>query len=173
MHYHYCYPLAPEIITKRISYAQLTFTDPGNSRKPASNGYCTLEKFDEPTRDDPPTPTLRPIYPGGGGGGGVIVNEHGYPINSSDFLTPSNRRSTEHYVAESHAESNMTGISYLSPTTDGSTRRMSSCGSQWQDHYRGDYQARDVRPIRTTDLLCWAFQIARGMDYLASRKVRL
>lgn len=25
--------------------------------------------------------------------------------------------------------------------------------------------------ITTTDLLCWSFQIARGMDYLASRKV--
>lgn len=26
-------------------------------------------------------------------------------------------------------------------------------------------------PLTTSDLLCWAFQIARGMDYLAWRKV--
>ena len=28
------------------------------------------------------------------------------------------------------------------------------------------------RPISTTDLISWSFQIARGMDYLVSKKVR-
>lgn len=27
------------------------------------------------------------------------------------------------------------------------------------------------RLVTTSDLLCWSFQVARGMDYLASRKV--
>lgn len=28
-----------------------------------------------------------------------------------------------------------------------------------------------MRCVTTTDLICWSFQVARGMDYLASRKV--
>lgn len=41
----------------------------------------------------------------------------------------------------------------------------------WRSNYRGDYRNTFVKPISTTDLICWSFQIARGMDYLASRKV--
>lgn len=146
---------------KRISYAQLTFVDGGNSRKPASNGYRTLDEFSEPIIEDPPTPILQPIE---------VSN--GFPPQSG-FVTP-NRRSTEHYVPESQVESVCTGVTYVSngQATDGTTKRRSSDGSQWQDHYRGDYQFRDVSPIKTTDLLCWAFQISRGMEYLASRKVK-
>lgn len=33
-----------------------------------------------------------------------------------------------------------------------------------------DY-VRPTRVVTTTDLVCWLFQVARGMDYLASRKV--
>lgn len=40
----------------------------------------------------------------------------------------------------------------------------------WRSNYHGDYQG-SVRPICTKDLLCWSFQVARGMDYLASRRV--
>lgn len=29
----------------------------------------------------------------------------------------------------------------------------------------------DNKTINTSDLVCWSFQIARGMDYLSSRKV--
>ncbi|PNF14062.1 hypothetical protein B7P43_G03563 [Cryptotermes secundus] len=41
---------------------------------------------------------------------------------------------------------------------------------EWRSNYRGDYKGT-TRPVCTHDLLCWAFQVARGMDYLASRKV--
>lgn len=33
-----------------------------------------------------------------------------------------------------------------------------------------DYKG-PARSVCTSDLVCWAFQIARGMDYLSSRKV--
>ena len=33
------------------------------------------------------------------------------------------------------------------------------------------YYKGPSRSVTTTDLLCWAFQVSRGMQYLASRKV--
>lgn len=40
----------------------------------------------------------------------------------------------------------------------------------WRSNYKMDYKGPQ-RIVTTTDLVCWSFQIARGMDYLASRKV--
>ncbi|CAH1392580.1 unnamed protein product, partial [Nezara viridula] len=37
--------------------------------------------------------------------------------------------------------------------------------------YHGDYIINSVRPICTQDLFCWGYQVAKGMSYLASRKV--
>lgn len=41
---------------------------------------------------------------------------------------------------------------------------------EWRSNYKGDYKD-NVNPISTKDLIAWSFQIARGMEYLASRKV--
>lgn len=42
-----------------------------------------------------------------------------------------------------------------------------------EDYYKGDYLATaDAVSLKSADLLSWAFQIAKGMDYLASRKVQ-
>ncbi|XP_045479289.1 vascular endothelial growth factor receptor 1-like isoform X2 [Harmonia axyridis] len=41
---------------------------------------------------------------------------------------------------------------------------------EWRSNYKADYKGT-VRPIATKDLLAWAFQVSRGMEYLASRKV--
>lgn len=40
----------------------------------------------------------------------------------------------------------------------------------WRTNYGMDYKG-PARDVYTTDLICWAFQVARGMEYLASRKV--
>lgn len=40
----------------------------------------------------------------------------------------------------------------------------------WRSNYAMDYKG-PARSVCTSDLVCWAFQVARGMDYLASRKV--
>ncbi|XP_051172490.1 vascular endothelial growth factor receptor 1-like isoform X2 [Leptopilina boulardi] len=50
---------------------------------------------------------------------------------------------------------------------------MSNTSSQpdWRTNYRGDYKDKNLRPICTQDLTSWAFQVARGMEYLSERKV--
>ncbi|XP_052893749.1 vascular endothelial growth factor receptor 1 [Anopheles moucheti] len=40
----------------------------------------------------------------------------------------------------------------------------------WRSNYGMDYKG-PARSVNTTDLVCWASQIASGMEYLASRKV--
>jgi FMS-like tyrosine kinase 1 len=40
----------------------------------------------------------------------------------------------------------------------------------WRSNYAADYKG-PARHVNTSDLVCWSFQVARGMDYLATRKV--
>jgi hypothetical protein len=41
----------------------------------------------------------------------------------------------------------------------------------WRVKYSSDYTGTTM-PVCSQDLFCWAFQVARGMEYLAFRKVR-
>lgn len=38
-------------------------------------------------------------------------------------------------------------------------------------HYQQDADVTTNQIISTRDLICWAFQVARGMDYLSLKKV--
>ncbi|CAH0669111.1 unnamed protein product [Spodoptera exigua] len=62
-----------------------------------------------------------------------------------------------------------------SANTNRSTRKVSEgyVQPEWRTNYESDYSfdGRNPRPLTSRDLLVWAFQIARGMEYLASRKV--
>ncbi|XP_015119828.1 vascular endothelial growth factor receptor 1 isoform X2 [Diachasma alloeum] len=59
----------------------------------------------------------------------------------------------------------------VSMTPDGMVLSNNSIQPAWRSNYRGDYKDSNLKPICTQDLLSWAFQVARGMEYLSQRKV--
>ncbi|XP_011299616.1 vascular endothelial growth factor receptor 1 isoform X1 [Fopius arisanus] len=54
---------------------------------------------------------------------------------------------------------------------DGMVLSNNSVQPAWRSNYRGDYKDSNLKPICTQDLLSWAFQVARGMEYLSQRRV--
>ncbi|XP_063699652.1 vascular endothelial growth factor receptor kdr-like isoform X2 [Culicoides brevitarsis] len=83
---------------------------------------------------------------------------------SNSGFNPSGHINSQGYVRHSGfaVDSANTEATLLS-RGDESERPLSS---GYQSEYRGP-----VRNVTTSDLVCWSFQVARGMDYLASRKV--
>ncbi|KAJ8727036.1 hypothetical protein PYW08_015433 [Mythimna loreyi] len=77
------------------------------------------------------------------------------------------------YFASSTQDTDHTFVD--SANTNRSTRKVSEgyVQPEWRTNYESDYSfdGRNPRPLTSRDLLVWAFQIARGMEYLASRKV--
>nr|XP_023029901.1 vascular endothelial growth factor receptor 1-like [Leptinotarsa decemlineata] len=53
---------------------------------------------------------------------------------------------------------------------DGLILSNNSAQPEWRSNYTGDYK-ENGRPMSTKDLIAWSFQVARGMEYLSSRKV--
>ncbi|CAH0628823.1 unnamed protein product [Chrysodeixis includens] len=77
------------------------------------------------------------------------------------------------YFASSTQDTDHTCLN--TANTNRSARKVSEgyVQPEWRTNYESDYSfdGRNPRPLTSRDLLVWAFQIARGMEYLASRKV--
>ncbi|XP_046740931.1 vascular endothelial growth factor receptor 1-like [Diprion similis] len=59
----------------------------------------------------------------------------------------------------------------INMSPDGLVLSNNSVQPGWRSNYRGDYRDYNLKPTCTQDLLCWAWQVARGMEYLSSRRV--
>ncbi|XP_020278228.1 vascular endothelial growth factor receptor 1 isoform X2 [Pseudomyrmex gracilis] len=59
----------------------------------------------------------------------------------------------------------------ISFSPDGCLLSNNSSQPGWRSNYRGDYKEYNLKPICTQDLLSYAFQVARGMEYLSQRRV--
>ncbi|XP_066591720.1 vascular endothelial growth factor receptor 1 isoform X2 [Prorops nasuta] len=59
----------------------------------------------------------------------------------------------------------------VSMSPDGAITSNNSVQPGWRSNYRGDYKGQNLKPICSQDLLSWAFQVARGMEYLSQRRV--
>ncbi|KAJ8922635.1 hypothetical protein NQ315_007667 [Exocentrus adspersus] len=57
-----------------------------------------------------------------------------------------------------------TDMTTISQGEEGVTLSNNSVQPEWRSNYKGDYKG-NVKPICTKDLLIWAFQVARGMEY--------
>lgn len=55
-------------------------------------------------------------------------------------------------------------------TGDNTVNSVNSNEPLWRSNYGMDYKG-PARSVTTTDLVCWASQVASGMEYLASRRV--
>nr|CAD7260158.1 unnamed protein product [Timema shepardi] len=88
--------------------------------------------------------------------------------STSGYLEP---RSPGIVPSSPGLNSDMTFISMTPTGEDSMMLSNNSSQPEWRSNVRGDYKPSHVRPICTRDLLCWAFQVARGMEYLVGRKV--
>ncbi|XP_059061898.1 vascular endothelial growth factor receptor 1 isoform X2 [Achroia grisella] len=80
----------------------------------------------------------------------------------SDYFGSNNTQATDH-----------TFLNTANTTKSGRKVSEGHVQPEWRSNYETDYvyDTRNPRPLSSRDLLAWAFQIARGMEYLASRKV--
>ncbi|XP_019866136.2 vascular endothelial growth factor receptor 1 isoform X3 [Aethina tumida] len=96
--------------------------------------------------------------------------------NRSYSYTPRTANSMADYRGSDYGN-NQTGVTEMTNISlnsagyvDRNGSRHNSVNPLWRSNMTGDYKNTAIT-ICTRDLISWAFQIARGMGYLASRKV--
>ncbi|XP_016967547.1 vascular endothelial growth factor receptor 1 isoform X9 [Drosophila biarmipes] len=128
---------------------------------------------------------------GGGGGGGLKYANIGFPIHTyvnephnNNTQPPTHRRNSDNDprsgtragrpgsgTATYSYERQMDTCATVMTTVPEDDLIMSNNSVQpaWRSNYKTD--SNEAMTVTTVDLISWAFQVARGMDYLASRKV--
>ncbi|KAH1027651.1 vascular endothelial growth factor receptor 1 isoform X2 [Dendroctonus ponderosae] len=100
---------------------------------------------------------------------GQEISDRSYSVGSDSRCNDVRSHSMQDYRDRGHTMSGNTQITSIGEEN----MLLSSSNSaqpEWRLNYKGDYKG-DVKPILTSDLLAWSFQVARGMEYLATRKV--
>ncbi|XP_067203643.1 vascular endothelial growth factor receptor 1-like isoform X3 [Linepithema humile] len=98
---------------------------------------------------------------------GIDILTRTESVSSNNSLSiNSSTDTTVQYCPETNHDSE--DISF---SPDGYILSDNSSQPGWKSNYRGDYKDQNLKPICTQDLLSWAFQVARGMEYLSQRKV--
>ncbi|XP_076382328.1 vascular endothelial growth factor receptor 1 [Megalopta genalis] len=83
-------------------------------------------------------------------------------------VTNSNNRNSESDSVQCHAQA--TDSQGVDMSAGDSVLNSASTQPGWSN-CRGDYKDSNLKPICTQDLLSWAFQVARGMEYISQRKI--
>ncbi|XP_035905716.1 vascular endothelial growth factor receptor 1-like isoform X3 [Anopheles stephensi] len=102
----------------------------------------------------------------------------GYQYNSgsTQYVDPKKHLNSKGYVRHSGlqnmgmVDSCNTEVTAMTSVEVEELNTVNSNEPLWRSNYGMDYKG-PARSVNTTDLVCWASQIASGMEYLASRKV--
>ena len=127
--------------------------------RPGSPGYLDMTS---------PSPTARAQFNFNTKtrGGSVRYTKEPYLMSDLETTAPLTSDMTVDTV-----DTEVTEVNSLGTRSYSMTSRLSSMGPGWRSNMRGDYTAGDTAPVSSRDLLCWAYQVSRGMEYLASKKV--
>ncbi|XP_063636170.1 vascular endothelial growth factor receptor 1 isoform X2 [Cydia splendana] len=93
---------------------------------------------------------------------------------TSDCLNTNQTQQTDHTFLNTAASNRSGRLDKPKPQSE--FEKVSESGyvqPEWRSNYESDYvyEGRKPRPLTSRDLLAWAFQIARGMEYLANMKI--
>ncbi|XP_017764514.1 PREDICTED: vascular endothelial growth factor receptor 1 isoform X2 [Eufriesea mexicana] len=122
------------------------------------HNYLLRHRDDFINQIDPATGKLDPTI-------GLDLLTRSLSISSNNSLSDNSATESTNYQTTAMDSQ---GIS-MSP--DGCVLSNNSSQPGWRTNYRGDFKDHNLKPICTQDLLSWAFQVARGMEYLSQRKV--
>ncbi|XP_053693410.1 vascular endothelial growth factor receptor 1 isoform X2 [Sabethes cyaneus] len=99
--------------------------------------------------------------------------------NSGNYTNPKNHLNSKGYVRHSGIQNmamvdscntEATVMTSIEGEELNTNNTVNSNEPLWRSNYGMDYKG-PARSVTTTDLVCWASQVACGMEYLASRKV--
>ncbi|KAK0165046.1 hypothetical protein PV328_003603 [Microctonus aethiopoides] len=123
------------------------------------HNYLLRHRLDFINQIDPATEKIDPLI-----GHELLMKAASVESNSSISMNSNSGPELVSYTSGSDSQ----GGNML---PDGIILSNNSVQPGWRSNYRGDYKDQNLKPICTQDLLSWAFQVARGMEYLSQRKV--